>query len=128
MPTIVDNTIETVMSARVVIALGHICEMPFGPPFGICSTPNDETISTAKTAVRHDPASHAKTVAARRTPTHVIQWSALTTSFVDPLSTFPNPPTMVWRKKFDESWFVTQLSALSNQRGTPKYQVRGNPE
>jgi hypothetical protein len=35
---------------------------------------------------------------------------------------------MVWRKKFDESWFVTQLSALSNQRGTPKYQVRGNPE
>ena len=73
MPTIVERTIETAMSASVVIALGHICEMPFGPPFGICRTPKDATTSAEKSAVRHVPTSQAISVATSRTPTQVIQ-------------------------------------------------------
>ena len=44
MPTMVERMIATAISARVVIALGHISEIPFGPPFGICRTPNEAII------------------------------------------------------------------------------------
>src|SRR5579864_9579111 len=128
MPTIVDKTIATVINASVVMALGHICEIPFGPPLGICRTPNELMTRAEKSAVRHVPTIQAKTVAAARTPTHVIQWSRLTTSFVALFRRFPKPLTMWWRKKLVLSLFVTQLLRLSNQRGTPRYQPAGKPE
>ena len=60
-PTIVERMIATVINASVVIALGHICEMPFGPPFGICRTPNEQMTSAEKSAVRQVPTIQAKT-------------------------------------------------------------------
>src|SRR5581483_3612148 len=122
MPTIVESTIATVISASVVIALGHICETPFTPPFGICRIPNEEIISAEKSAVRHEPTTNATTTATASTPTQVIQWRTLTTSFVAELSRLPKPPTTWCRKKFELSLLVTQLSRSSNQRGTPSTQ------
>ena len=75
--------------------------MPSGPPFGICSTPNDATISAEKSAVFHEPTSQAISVATSRTPSHVIQCKSSTTQFVVSLRKLPNPPTMWWRKKFE---------------------------
>ena len=127
MPTIVERTIDTAISASVVIALGHISEMPLGPPFGICSTPKDDTIKAEKRAVRHEPTSQAINVATSSTPSHVIQWKRLTTSLVVLLRKLPKPPTIVWRKKFELSLFVTQLLRLSNHFGTPRNQFEGKP-
>src|ERR1022692_2742770 len=126
-PISVEMPIATAISASVVIALGHICEMPFTPPLGIWRTPNDATIAAAKTAVRHRPTSQATSVERPSTPTQVIQWSALMTSFVVPLRKLPKPPTIVFRKKFDDWLFVTQLSRRSNQLGTPSTQFVGKP-
>src|SRR5581483_11149410 len=97
------------------------------PPFGIWKTPKHEITSAEKTAVCHLPTSHANAPAMLMTPTHVIQWRRFTTSFVAPLRTLPKPPTIVCRKKFELSLFVTQLFRLSNQRGTPKSHVAGKP-
>jgi hypothetical protein len=52
----------------------------------------------------------------------------LTTSFVALFRRLPKPVTMWCRKKFVLSLFVTQLLRLSNQRGTPRYQLAGKPE
>ena len=127
MPTIVERMIATAMRASVVIALGHIWEMPPAPPFGICSTPNEATINAEKSAVRHEPTSHATSVATSSTPSQVIQCSRWTTSFVAEFRKLPKPPTIVCRKKFEVSWFVTQKSRRSNQLGTPRTQPAGKP-
>ena len=70
---IVEIRIATAISASVVMAGSHMSEMPFGPPFGICKMPNDETMTAAKIAVRQRPTSHATSVASVRTPTQVSQ-------------------------------------------------------
>src|SRR5579864_7825393 len=119
MPTRVERTIATAISARVVIALGHISELPFGPPFGICSTPNEAITAAENTAVRHEPTSQATSVAIASTPIHVSQWRSSTTQLVASLRKLPKPPTIVCRKKFELELFVTQLFRLSNQWGTP---------
>ena len=109
MPTIVERTIDTAISESVVIALDHMTAIPSGPPFGICRTPNDATISAAKSAVRHVPTSHATTVATTRTPTHVIQLRRSITQFVASFSRLAKPPITWCRKKFVCWLSVTQL-------------------
>ena len=128
-PMTIEIRIATAISASVVMAGSHMTEIPFGPPFGICRMPNDATMTAAKTAVRQRPTSQATSVASVRTPSHVSQWRPLTTSFVALLRPFPMPPMMVWRKKFDDWFVVTQALRRSNQFGTPlpSTQFAGKP-
>ena len=90
-PTSVERMIATAIRASVVIALGHICDVPSGPPFGICSTPNDATISAENSAVRHEPTSQAISVATSSTPSQVIQWKSSTIQFVVSFRKLPKP-------------------------------------